>query len=94
MSNDEVEHAAADMTPEARRACRQQHAAPLLAEINAVRDAIAATALPKPPLGDAVRYRTNQWDALQRYVDDGGLAIGCSSNAYPSPQHRPRQGRL
>lgn len=48
---------------------------PLLAEINAVRDAIAATALPKSPLGDAVRYLTNQWDALQRYVDDGRLAI-------------------
>jgi hypothetical protein len=63
------------MTPEARRACRQQHAVPLLAEINAVRDAIAATALSKSPLGDAVRYLTNQWDALQRYVHDGRLAI-------------------
>jgi hypothetical protein len=26
-------------------------------------------------VGDAVRYLTNQWEALQRYVDDGRLAI-------------------
>jgi len=31
--------------------------------------------LPKAPLGDAVRYLTNQWDALQRFVDDGRLSI-------------------
>ncbi len=30
---------------------------------------------PKSPLGDAVRYLTNQWTALQRFVDDGRLAI-------------------
>lgn len=70
-----VEHAAADATVEARTALRQQHAAPLLAQIQALRDEIATTALPKSPLGDAVRYLTNQWDALQRYVDDGRLAI-------------------
>lgn len=33
------------------------------------------TVLPKSPLGDAVRYLTNQWDALQRFVNDGRLAI-------------------
>jgi transposase len=31
--------------------------------------------LPKSPLGDAVRYFTNQWGALQRFVEDGRLAI-------------------
>ena len=31
--------------------------------------------LPKSPLGDAVRYLTNQWDALQRFVEDGRLKI-------------------
>ncbi|MEZ5417263.1 MAG: IS66 family transposase [Vicinamibacterales bacterium] len=71
----QVEHAAADVTADARTALRQQHATPLLAQIQALRDEIAATALPKSPLGDAVRYLTNQWDALQRYVDDGRLAI-------------------
>ena len=48
---------------------------PLLAQLKAERDRLAATVLPKSPLGDAVRYLTNQWDALQRFVDDGRLAI-------------------
>ena len=48
---------------------------PLLARIDAVRQNLARTVLPKSPLGDAVRYLTNQWAALQRYVEDGRLAI-------------------
>jgi transposase len=71
----QVEQAATDGSPAARQALRQQHAVPLLAQIQTLRDEIATTALPKSPLGDAVRYLTNQWDALQRYVDDGRLAI-------------------
>lgn len=31
--------------------------------------------LPKSPLGDALRYLGNQWAALQRFVDDGRVAI-------------------
>jgi hypothetical protein len=30
---------------------------------------------PKSPVGDGLRYLTNQWDALQRFVEDGRLAI-------------------
>jgi transposase len=71
----QVERAAADGTPDARRALRQDHAVPLLAQIRAERDRLAGTVLPKSPLGDAVRYLTNQWEALQRFVDDGRLAI-------------------
>lgn len=48
---------------------------PLLARIDAERDAFARTALPKSPASDAVRYLTNQWLALQRFVDDGRPAI-------------------
>ncbi|MBI4266657.1 MAG: IS66 family transposase [Acidobacteria bacterium] len=70
-----VERAAADLTPDARRALRQEHAVPLLAQLKAERDRLASTVLPKSPLGDAVRYLTNQWEALQRFVDDGRLAI-------------------
>jgi transposase len=36
---------------------------------------LSETVLPKSPLGDAVRYLTNQWAALQRFVQDGRLAI-------------------
>ena len=71
----EVEQAAADFDPDARRALRQEQSVPLLAKIDAERQALARTALPKSPLGDAVRYQTNQWTALQRYVEDGRLAI-------------------
>ena len=60
-----------------RRSARpsSEHSVPLLAEIQTERDALAATVLPKSPLGEAVRYLTNQWDALQRFVDDGRFGI-------------------
>jgi hypothetical protein len=48
---------------------------PLLAQIDAVRQDLAGSALPKSPLGDAVRYLTNQWTVLQRLFDDSRLAI-------------------
>jgi transposase len=71
----DVERAAAELTPEARQAMRREHSVPLLAQMKAERDRLASTVLPKSPLGDAVRYLTNQWDALQRFVDDGRLNI-------------------
>jgi transposase len=69
----QVEHAAADLDPGSRRALRQEQSMPLLAKIDAERQALAGTVLPKSPLG--VRYLTNQWAALQRFVEDGRLAI-------------------
>jgi len=71
----QVERAAADLPPDERRARRQEHAVPLLAQLKTERDRLAATVLPKSPLGDAVRYLTNQWGALQRFIDDGRLSI-------------------
>jgi len=71
----EVERAGADLDVEARRLLRQEQSVPLLARIDAVRQDLARTVLPKSPLGDALRYLTNQWAALQRYVDDGRVAI-------------------
>jgi hypothetical protein len=47
----------------------------VLAQLKTERDRLAACVLPKSPVGDAVQYLTNQWEALQRYVDDGQLAI-------------------
>ncbi len=71
----QVEHAGADLDPPARGALRREQSVPLLAQIEAVRQDLARTVLPKSPLGEAVRYLTNQWTALQRFVDDGRLAI-------------------
>jgi transposase len=70
-----VEDEAAALAPDERRARRREQSVPILAEIDRERRALAAVVLPKSPLGDALRYLTNQWDALQRFVDDGRVAI-------------------
>ena len=71
----QVEHTAADLDPEARRTARQAESVPLLTKIAAERDQLSRVVLPKSPLGDALRYLTNQWAALQRFVEDGRVAI-------------------
>lgn len=71
----QVERDAADLDPAGRLALRQEQSVPLLAKIDAERQALARTVLPKSPVGEAVRYLTNQWTALQRFVEDGHLAI-------------------
>ena len=71
----QVEHAGTALDPEPRHVLRQQQSVPLLAKIETLRQELARTVLPKSPLGDAIRYLTNQWAALQRFVEDGRLAI-------------------
>ena len=71
----DVERAGAELSTDARRDLRHAQSVPLLANIATERDQLARTVLPKSPLGDALRYLTNQWAALQRFVDDGRLAI-------------------
>jgi len=71
----QVERDGADLSAEARQALRQVQSVSILAQIATERDALAVTVLPKSPLGDAVRYLTNQWTALQRFVADGRLCI-------------------
>jgi transposase len=71
----DIERAAADLTPDARQTFRRERSSPLLRQMEAERDRLAHTVLPKSPVGDAVRYLTNQWAALQRFVDDGRVAI-------------------
>ena len=71
----QIERATAELSAEARRDIRREQSVPLLAKIQIERDALTRTVLPKSPLGEAVRYLTNQWVALQRFVEDGRLAI-------------------
>jgi hypothetical protein len=73
-SNPDVEWTGAELSADARRDLRREHSIPLLAKIAAERDQLAQTVLPKSPLGEALRYLTNQWAALQRFVDDGRIA--------------------
>lgn len=54
---------------------RQTQARPILAEIKSVLDEYKLQVLPKSPIGKAVTYSLNQWDALLRYLDDPTLAI-------------------
>ena len=75
----QIEEAAKDLSDAARAELRQQKARPLLAEFYAWLDLAETQALPKSPLGKAIGYARNQWPALQRYVEDGRLAI--SNNA-------------
>ena len=70
----QIERDAIDLDPESRRKVRQEQTVPLLAKIDAERQALVGTVLPKSPVGEAVRYLTNQWAALQRFAEDGRLA--------------------
>jgi transposase len=58
-----------------RQALRQQSARPILKRLHAYLQEVAVTALPKSPLGEAIGYALRQWDALNRYTDDGSLEI-------------------
>lgn len=71
----DVERQAKELDRDARRALRQRESEPVLRAFKEWLDAKRAAALPKSPLGAAITYATNQWDALKRYVEGGELAI-------------------
>jgi transposase len=71
----EIERAGADVSPDARLALRQDQSVAVLARIDEVRQALTKTVLPKSPLGGALGYIHNQWQALNRFVEDGRLYI-------------------
>jgi hypothetical protein len=54
---------------------RQKEAKPILAEIKTVLDEYKNQVLPKSPMGKAITYSLNQWDALSRYVENPILDI-------------------
>jgi transposase len=54
---------------------RQKESLPILAEIKAALDEYSGQTLPKSPMGKAITYSLNQWDALIRYADDPILEI-------------------
>lgn len=69
----EVERACRDRDAAFRLAQRTEHAAPLLADLKTWLD--DQEFLPKELTGKAATYTLNQWDALNRYLEDGDLAI-------------------
>ena len=54
---------------------RQKQAKPILAEIKSVLNEYKDQVRPKSPLGKAITYSLNQWEALNQYVDDPMLEI-------------------
>ncbi|HET8681727.1 MAG TPA: IS66 family transposase [Micromonosporaceae bacterium] len=60
---------------EVRRALRQQQAGPVLLALKGWLDEQRPQTLPKSPLGAAVGYALNNWEALSRYQEQGYLAI-------------------
>jgi transposase len=57
------------------QAYRQRASVPILVDFKKWLEATAEAALPKSPLGEAVRYARNQWSALQRYTEAGFLEM-------------------
>jgi transposase len=60
---------------EQRRLARQQQAEPVLAALKRWLDEQRPQTLPKSPLGVAIGYALNHWEALLRYLEQGYLAI-------------------
>lgn len=57
------------------RALRQKKSVPILAGIKTWLDAEKELVLPRSPMGGAIGYMLNQWEALNRYVEQGYLSI-------------------
>src|SRR5262249_47391658 len=60
---------------EQRRDARPRQAEPIVVELKKWLDAQRPQALPKSPLGQAIGYALNHWEALRRYLEQGYLAI-------------------
>jgi hypothetical protein len=70
-----VERAAKDADDQTRLALRQARSMPTLARIQAWLDAEGQVVSPRSPLGTAITYAQNQWQALCVYTTQGFLAI-------------------
>lgn len=60
---------------EQRRQLRQRDAGPVWDELSKWMTEQKSGALPKSPLGTAIGYTSNNWDALKKYLEQGFLAL-------------------
>ena len=86
-----VEDAAKELDDAARRELRQAKSVPILARIKAWLDAEQQVVLPRSPMGQAIQYALNQWNALCVYATEGFLAI--DNNAAERAMKRVAIGR-
>jgi transposase len=63
------------LTAAQRHDLRQKLASPILAGMKTRMDELQPTLLPQSPLGKAVSYALAEWEALNRYLEDGRLEI-------------------
>lgn len=70
-----IETAIRGRSPDERRALRQQHAVPILNAIHTWMIETAAQIDQSSTLAGAFNYGFNNWEALQRYTQDGRLEI-------------------
>lgn len=72
-----VERLARDkcLTPEQRHQFRKEAAQPVLLGLRPMLEQLKEKVLPQSPLGKAVRYCVNEWEALNRYLEDGRLEL-------------------
>ncbi|HEX4150438.1 MAG TPA: IS66 family transposase [Pirellulales bacterium] len=72
----DVEDQARGGSPEAVLTMRQQLSVPIMGRLRAWLDGDAARqVLPKSPLGEALRYLNNQWEALSVFLGNGRVPI-------------------
>jgi transposase len=64
-----------DLGPQALHKVRQEQAVPLLEQLHDCLVEWQPQVLPKTPIGKALTYSVNQWDALNRYTQDPILSI-------------------
>jgi transposase len=70
-----IEHDAAELSADDRRALRQKEALPLLNAFEEWLTEQRRKALPKSPIGQAIAYAQSNWAALLRYTEHGDLSI-------------------
>ena len=86
-----VERDAKAFTDDARLALRQSRSVPILATIKTWLDTERPLVLPRSPMGEAMTYMANQWDALNVYTTQGFLNI--DNNAAERSLKRVALGR-
>ena len=90
-----MEKDAADVPSAERAALRQERSAPILVQFHAwllgLQASVGGNVLPKSPMGEAITYALNQWDALCVYMLDGDLNI--DNNAAENALRRIAIGR-
>jgi len=71
----ELERQAKGFNDEQRLQMRQELSLPILEQFHQWLLAQRPEVLPKSPMGEAISYALNNWDALRRYTEAGFLAI-------------------